>query len=163
LLTRRGEFEAAREQLDLALAEQVRDGRSSEALATTTRLLELEVAMGSSETVPTAIEEALSSAHRTEGGSVFVPALRRLRGTALVQIGRGHEGVRELRAGLDDARRRRDLYETALILDVLARLPNPAGADTAAFQAELADLSSRLGITTLLEMPLDNERTAQTS
>jgi hypothetical protein len=119
--------------------------------------------MGSSETVPTAIEEALSSAHRTEGGSVFVPALRRLRGTALVQIGRGHEGVRELRAGLDDARRRRDLYETALILDVLARLPNPAGADTAAFQAELADLSSRLGITTLLEMPLDNERTAQTS
>jgi hypothetical protein len=64
---------------------------------------------------------------------------------------------------LEDARRRGELYETALILDVLVRIPNPAGADVAAFEAEFSDLRSRLGITTLLEMPLGNERTAQTS
>ena len=163
LLTRRGEFEAAREQLDLALAEQVRDGRSSEALATMTRLLELEVAMGGGETAPTAIEEALSSAHHTEGGSVFVPALRRLRATALVQIGRSHEGAAELQSGLDNARRRGDLYETTLNLDVLVRLGSSAGIDVAASQRELDALRSQLGVIALLELPLDNERTAQPS
>jgi hypothetical protein len=64
---------------------------------------------------------------------------------------------------LDDARRRGDLHETALILDVLVRIGSSAGIDVPAFQRELDALRSQLGVISLLEMPLDNERTAQTS
>ena len=154
LLTRRGEFDAAREQLDLAREEQIRDGRAGEALATTARLLELDVAMGGGEPVVTAIDDAVASAARTEGGSVFVPALRRLHGIALVQIGRFDEGAAELRSALDDARRRGDLYATTLILDVLVRLGARAGVDSDTASTELETLRSRLGVVALLELPL---------
>ncbi len=154
LLTRRGEFEAAREQLDLALAEQTRDGRAGEALATTTRLMELDVAMGGGEEVPSTIEEAINSAHRTEGGSVFVPALRRVHGVALVQAGRADAGAAELRSVLAEARRRGDLYETILNLDVLVRLRPSPGLDLEASEAELSSLLSRLGIVALLQLPV---------
>jgi class 3 adenylate cyclase/tetratricopeptide (TPR) repeat protein len=163
VLTRRGEFEASREQLDLALEGQVRDGRTYEALATTARLLELDVALGSGPEALSRIEEAVANAPRVEGGSVFAPALARLRGAALIQAGRLDEGAAELRTALEAARKRGDAHETTLLLDVLVRLGDRAGLGAYTASAELGEVRTRLGITTLLELPLGNERTAQPS
>jgi hypothetical protein len=163
VLTRRGEFEASREQLDLALEGQVHDGRTYEALATTTRLLELDVAQGLGDVALPRLEEAVAAATRVEGGSVFAPPLARLHGVARIQGGQFDEGATELRASLDSARERGDAHETTLLLDVLVRLGDRAGLGTYTASAELGELRSRLGITSLLELPLGNERTAQPS
>jgi tetratricopeptide (TPR) repeat protein len=161
VLAREGEFEAAREQLEQAHAEQIRAGTTGEALATSMRMGELAVLAGDWATATSHIRETLDLTERIEGGSVFVPALHRLHGAALVQAGAIDEGGEELRAALASARKRRDAYETALLLDLVIAIDEATGVDVSGARAELASLRERLGIVTMPAVSLGSIRPAE--
>ena len=154
LLARRGEFDAAAEQLSMAHAEQVRTGKGGEALATEVRIAEMEVLRGSGPKVLESIEETLGLADRTEGGSVFVPILSRLRAVATAQAGRYPEAEQQLDDALRSAQRRADLYEIALTLHALVAIRTANGQDTAALAAELEVAVDRLGIVAIRPIQL---------
>jgi len=156
ILARQGEFEAAREQLESAYAEQVRAGTAGEALATTMRLGELGVLAGDGANAVVLISDGMAVADRTEGGSVYVPALRRLHGAALVQAGAVVDGEAELRAALAAARERDDASETALLLDLLVRIDAASGREVPTESAELRRLVQQLGIVAMPKIPLES-------
>jgi tetratricopeptide (TPR) repeat protein len=156
ILARQGEFEAAREQLESAHVEQVRAGTAGEALATTMRLGELGVLAGDGANAVVLISDAMAVADRTEGGSVYVPALRRLHGAALVQAGAVVDGEAELRAALAAARERDDASETALLLDLVVRIDAASSREVPTESAELRRLVRQLGIVAMPKIPLES-------
>ena len=146
LFARRGEFESAAEQLGLAHAEQVRAGKAGEALHTAVRIAELEVLRGAGEGTIASIEDTIQLAGRTEGGTVFLPILSRLRAVAIAQDGRLEEAEALLDDALVSARRRGELYETALLLDALVAVRAAAGLDVSELAAQRDAEIARLGI-----------------
>jgi class 3 adenylate cyclase/tetratricopeptide (TPR) repeat protein len=155
LLARRGDFAAAREQLDSARAEQVRAGKEGEELVTAYWICELHVLAGETGAALAAIRDTVALAHRVEGGSVFLPMLQRLHGWASVQGGQAAEGDVELSAALEGARRRGEALETTLLLDALIAIRGRRGEPIAALEAERDVLVEQLGIVRLPAVPLE--------
>jgi tetratricopeptide (TPR) repeat protein len=121
LLARRGEFEVAAELLESALEEQIRTGRAGEELGTAVRMCELQVLRCDADAI-SAIEKARKQTGSVEGGTVFVPMLRRLLAWALIQSGEDASAGAELSAAMSDARGRGDRFECMLLADALIAL-----------------------------------------
>ena len=93
-----------------------------------------------------AIDEAMKQAGSVEGGSVFVPMLRRLRGWALLQAGDDKAAGSELAAAMSDARDRGDRFECVLLADALIALRTKGGAETSDLAADRAADMGKLGV-----------------
>ncbi len=157
LLSRRrndGDLESARRLLDAARKEQTVAGKAGEVLLTDSRIAEMLVLAGESEQALEVIERALAEVGTTEGGSVVVPRLQRLRGWGLLQTGRTIEAAASLRRALQSARRRDDVYEAALALDGLIAVGQLAGRPMPDLLRERDALYLKLGITRPLTIPL---------
>jgi len=86
------------------------------------------------------------------------PRLQRPDGSPLGALDQGGE---ELRAALASARKRRDAYETALLLDLVIAIDEATGVDVSGARAELASLRERLGIVTMPAVSLGSIRPAE--
>ena len=149
----------AREQLEISHAENVRAGKPGETLATMMRIGEVGVLAGDGQPAVAFLEDAIAVAGRTEGGTVYLPALRRLHAAALVQTAAVDEAIGELAPALDDAREREDEFETLLLLDLIVRLGHRAGRDVTSESDERESLVRRLGIVALPDVPLTARET----
>ena len=150
LLARLGRFEEAHRLLAEAREEFGRAGESSEALVTDARMAELLV-------LERAAADALELADRTaarlpdyEGIFPLGPTLLRLRGLALLQLGRVDEARASVKESLEGARKAGADYEVALALDALAAL----GESEEAVERERDAIFSRLGVVSTPELPL---------
>jgi len=154
LFARRAEYETAQELFEAAEAEQIRAGKAGEALATAVRKRELDILAGRGPGALHAIDTTIEQANQTEGGSVFLPMLHRLRAWALVQCGRVDEGRTEILAALASARRRNDAFETALLVDALIATGPAEPAATMGLAKERQELAERLGIVSMPRFPI---------
>jgi tetratricopeptide (TPR) repeat protein len=156
LLARRGEFEAATSMFEAAIAVQ-RTGNQGDELATLVRMAENLTLGGAPLAALAAIAEAAELTGRTEGGGTFDPMLARLRGWALLQSGRTAEAQSLFVEALEGARRRGDVYETALLLDALvavARWRDASSTEIQALDAERQSIVKKLGIAKMPSFPV---------
>ncbi|HUQ79040.1 MAG TPA: tetratricopeptide repeat protein [Patescibacteria group bacterium] len=151
LLARRGDFEGALAMFELALATQ-RAGGEGDVLATLVRKAESETLAGDTERARSSLDQAVEVASRAEGGSIFLPMLRRLDAWLLLQG--GHEGVAQsvFRAALESARKRHDDFEVVLLLDgldtvALRRHADPIDVEPVAMERQT--IMTKLGIVTM--------------
>jgi tetratricopeptide (TPR) repeat protein len=157
LFARRGEFEVARELLESAHADQIRDGKHGDALRTAVRLSELEVLAGDTKALAR-IEAATALAIRTEGGSMSLPILHRLEGWALIQAGQPAAGEARLVDALAAARGRGDVFEIVSLLDLLARLRGRGEDAGASLERERDTYMEQLGVVRMPSFSVEVER-----
>ena len=148
LMARTGRLDTAAELLDAARAEQLATGQQGEVLSTDVRRIEVELFAGRSDAALDLVDEAHGLARNTDGGSVFLPILERLRGWALLQAGRTSEATAVLDEVLAGARRRGDTFEQALTLDALIAARSATGLATRDLERERRALTKKLGIAT---------------
>jgi hypothetical protein len=80
--------------------------------------------------------------------------LLRVRGCALMQLGRMTEARAALDESLSEARARGAEYEVALALDALVVLGRLAGDETTTLDEERTTIFERLGVVATPELPL---------
>ena len=154
VFARTGRLESAIELLDAAREEQLATGQQGEVLSTDVRRIEVRLFEGESAAALTLIEEAEGLATTTDGGSVFLPALERLRGWAMLQMGQVDDATRILDQALDDAMRRGDDYEQALTLDALIAARSATRASTLDLVAQRAQQTKKLGLMSIPSFPV---------
>ena len=154
LAARAGRFDEAHSVLQEALTAFEQTGEQSEVLMTEARIAECFVLQGESEAALALMSAALTRARAPEGASVAVPMLERLRGCALMQLGRLDEAREALAEGLADARSKGADHEIGLALDALVKLEALSGNATAELEDERRAIFDRLGIVRTPEIPL---------
>jgi hypothetical protein len=120
-------------------------GQQGEAIATDARLAEMHVLAGEPEDALLLVDEVLVRAERL-GATLLVSRLLRVRGWALVQLGDAARAREPLDRSLTLARKRHDLYESALALEALARLEELTTGDANGLDAEARALFAQLGV-----------------
>ena len=153
IMARTGRLETAAEILDEARAEQLASGQQGEVLSTDVRRIEVRLFAGEADEASAAIDEAIDLARSTDGGTVFLPTLERLRAWALMQMGRTAEATGILERALADAQKRGDHYEHALTLDALIAARAIARQPTRDLARERSLLTKKLGIVTIPSFP----------
>jgi len=154
VLARRGDLAGARQLLDDARAVQVDHDLVGELLTTDSRIAEVLVLSGEGEAALELVDDVGARAQSTDAGPILGPTICRLRGWALMQLGR----IDEARAAFDDSRnqtiRRGDEYQLALALEGLAAVARATGDDARALETERRSILERLGIETTPAVPL---------
>jgi tetratricopeptide (TPR) repeat protein len=149
LASRRGTFDDAARLLEDARQAFADVGRTPWVYMTEARIAELKLAQGDAEG---ALALAASTFQRASAGEeiyALKATLHRVRGTALLRLGRLAEAEAALGAGLAEARLKRDRFEIALSLAALERLLELTGRPANEQRDELQALIERLGIVTL--------------
>src|SRR5207245_8091766 len=111
-----GRFDAARGMLNEAKEEYERSGERGEVLLTEAKLAECLMLGGQSDGALELASSALQRAETVEGVYVVVPALLRVQGCALAQLGRVDEARTALLESLESARAKEADYEAGLTL-----------------------------------------------
>src|SRR5262249_20771766 len=158
LLARVGRFDEARRLLDEAHVEYELAGEPSEVLWTEARLAEFLVVEGSAEDALQSAERTLERAPDSDGIFPLRPTLHRMRGIALLQLGRLDEARAALDESIESARKAGAEYEVALALDALAALGRLEGRDTETVERERNAILTRLGVVATPEVPLPPDR-----
>jgi predicted ATPase/class 3 adenylate cyclase len=153
IMARTGRLEDAAQILDEARVDQLASGQHGEVLSTDVRRIEVRLFAGEAEEASAAIDEAVQLARSTDGGSVFIPTLERLRGWALLQMGRTGEATAILERALADAERRGDHFEYALTLDALIAVRAIGRQPTRDLERERSLATKKLGILTIPSFP----------
>lgn len=154
IFARTDRLDAAADILDEARAEQLATGQQGEVLSTDVRRIEVRLFARETDVALAAIDEATDLARSTDGGSVFLPMLERLRACALLQMGRTDEATGLLEPAVVEAQRRGDDYEHALTLDALIVARSEAHQPTGELERERALLTKKLGIVAIPSFPL---------
>ena len=153
IMARTDRLDAAAENLDEARADQLSSGQHGEVLSTDVRRIEVRLFAGEAKMALALIEDASDAATSTDGGSVFLPMLERLRGWALLQLGETAEASRLFDRVMSDAKRRGDDFEQALTIDGLIAARSSAGHPTGELERELSLLTKKLGIVAIPSFP----------
>ncbi len=144
-----GATDEARRHLAEAKALAAAMGEMDEAITIDTLLAGCLLRDGEAEAALAAADASLAAA---PSGASAGPELRRLRGQALVALGRTDEGRQELRAALALARENGARHEVEASLRALLRHDAASGSDEAtAWAAERAELADHLGVVADLE------------
>ncbi len=158
LLARVGRFDEARRLLAEARDEYDRAGESNEVFVTEARLAELLVLEGSAEDAVAYVERTIERSPAFDGIFPLGPTLHRMRGIALLQLGRFDEARAALDESLESARKAGAEYEVALALDALATLARLDGASEEKVERERDAIFTRLGVVATPEIPLPPDR-----
>jgi class 3 adenylate cyclase/tetratricopeptide (TPR) repeat protein len=153
IMARTDRLESASELLDEARAEQLAAGQQGEALSTDVRRAEVRLFAGRADAALALIDEACDVARTTDGGTVFLPILERLRSWALIQTGQGDAATTLLDRLLSEAKRRGDDFEQALTLDALIVARSAIGDVTVDLLRERSQLTKKLGIVRIPSFP----------
>jgi class 3 adenylate cyclase/tetratricopeptide (TPR) repeat protein len=151
LLARLGRFEEGHRLLAEAHDEFGRAGEPGEVLVTEARMAESLVLEGSAADALDRVEQTLAQLPSYEGIFPLEPTLQRVRGHALLQLGRVDEARAAVAESLDGARSAGADYEVALALDALAQLDSE---NAEAVERERNAIFSRLGVVATPELPL---------
>jgi class 3 adenylate cyclase/tetratricopeptide (TPR) repeat protein len=159
---RGGRLDEARSLLEEARALHLEADQPTEALRTDAAIAECLVRQGDAQSALALVESTLARSAETEGLAVLGSELERLRGCALLQLGRFDEARRALEEALETTRRQgADFaiksadYEAAATLDALVRLGEVIGEPSLAeLSAERDVILAVLGIVALPELPL---------
>ncbi len=154
LLARVGRFDEARRLHEEAREEYERAGESSEVLVTEARMAELLVLEGSAEDALDRAGRTLARSPASDGIFPLGPTLHRMRGLALLQLGRLEEARAALDESLESARNAGADYEVALALDARAVLGRLAGESAETAERERDAIFARLGVVATPEFPL---------
>jgi class 3 adenylate cyclase/tetratricopeptide (TPR) repeat protein len=98
-------------------------------------------------------DDALATAEALDRVDANVPSVQRIRGLALMRLGRLEPARSALEQSLEVARRRKAEYEVALTLRALAQLGVLEGEDPAALWEESDEILDRLGVEWVPEIP----------
>jgi tetratricopeptide (TPR) repeat protein len=147
-LARAGIFGEARALLTEAREEFERSGDRGEVFSTDARIAECLALEGDAEPAFELATAALDRAASLEGVQMWVPILHRVRGWALMQLGRHEEAAAELNESLTAARANGADYEAAVTLVALARLPREPAA---ALVQGASEIFERLGVVSTAE------------
>ena len=153
IFARTDRLEAAAAILDEARTEQLATGQQGEVLSTDVRRIEVRLFARETDEALALIDQASDLARSTDGGAMFVPMLERLRGWALLQVGRTIEATAILERAIADAQRRGDDHEHALTLDALIAVGSAACQPTRELERERALLTKKLGIVAIPSFP----------
>jgi tetratricopeptide (TPR) repeat protein len=154
LATRRGAFGEAHAFLAEARERYAAEGERESVVVTDARIAECFLLEGESEDALATANEALARAGAGAGAGLVAPMLHRVRGSALLQLGRFTEAGEALGNSLGEARRTSADFEVALTLDALATLRRLAGEDVAALDEERDAIFDRLGVVATPTLPL---------
>lgn len=154
LLARLGRFDEARRLHAEAHEEYTRAGESSEVFVTEARMAELLVLEGSAEDALARADETLTRSASTDGIFPLRPTLLRMRGLALLQLGRLGEARAALGESLESAREAGADYEVGLVLDAFAVLDRLDGENAETAERERDAIFARLGVFATPEFPL---------
>ena len=127
-------------------------------LVTEARLAELLVLEGSSADALDHAERTLERSAAFEGIFPLGPTLHRVRGIALLQLGRFDEARAALDESLEGARKAGADYEVALVLDALVALGRLEGENTEPAERERDAIFARLGVVATPDVPLPPDR-----
>ena len=157
LMARLGRFAEARPLLAEAREEFEQAGERSEVLVTEARIAESLVFEDVPGEALDLARSTLARARTFEGAFALVPTLERVRGLALLQLGRMAEARAALTESLDGARRDHADYDAALALDALAAVDRLAGEPSGPVERERDAIFARLGVvaTPRIPLPLD--------
>jgi class 3 adenylate cyclase/tetratricopeptide (TPR) repeat protein len=162
IAARSGRFEEARASFEEARTLYLESGQPAEALRAEAGIAECFVLEGEAEAAILQIDEIVARASATDDLAVLESTLCRLRGCALLRLGRLDEARVELEEALrivpqDDADfgMKSAAYEAALILDALVQLGRVSGLAPLAEVAVARDeVVERLGVVQLPELAL---------
>jgi tetratricopeptide (TPR) repeat protein len=158
LLARLGRFDEARRLHGEAHDEYERAGESSEVLVTEARIAELLVLERSAEDALDSAERTLERSPAADGIFPLGPTLHRMRGLALLQLGRFDEARAALDESLEGGRQAGADYEVALALDALAVLDRLDDENPETAERERDAIFARLGVVATPEFPLPPDR-----
>jgi tetratricopeptide (TPR) repeat protein len=154
LLARKGEFEEAHRMLEDSHDRFARAGAKGELLACDARTAECLVLEARTEEALRLGEETLATAATVEGSSELNPALERVRGCALMQLGRLEAAREALEKGLAAARELGMDYEIALCLGSLVTLEQRERRLTDDLELERDAIFQRLGVISVPAIPV---------
>jgi tetratricopeptide (TPR) repeat protein len=155
-------FDEAQSLLEAARVLFLESDQPSEALRTDAAIAECLLLKGDAEPAIALIDATVAQSENIEGVAVLGSELQRLRGCALLQLGRAEEARDELDDALRSARRNEaDFgiksadYEVARTLDALVRLGKVVGDPSLdELSPERDQILAHLGIVALPELPL---------
>jgi tetratricopeptide (TPR) repeat protein len=154
LSSRAGRAEAAMELFSRARAEFVRVGAHADVIEIDARVAECLVFLGLPEEAVDRISTALIEAEALEGLSVQTPLLQRIRGCALMQLGRWDDAAAAFDASLVVAQARRAKGDVALTLRAMAQLARLRGSDPSSIERESERMLSALGVVNVPDIPI---------
>jgi tetratricopeptide (TPR) repeat protein len=156
LLARMGRFEEAHPMLGEA-RDEYRDAASLAELCNAEGwIAECLMLQGDSEAALAFATEVLERAQSLKGVFDVIALLNRVRGSALLQLGRLEKAREALETAVDEARERNASYELALSLDALAALAGVTGDDVGDLEEERDAILERLGVVGIPGLPLPN-------
>jgi hypothetical protein len=147
-------LDGARRLLGEAHEEDERAGESNEVLVTEARLAELLVFESSAADALDHADQTLERSRGFDGIFPLEPTLQRVRGAALLQLGRYDEARAALTDSVERATKAGADYESALALDALAALDLLEGESPETAERERDAIFTRLGVVTTPEFPL---------
>jgi tetratricopeptide (TPR) repeat protein len=153
LLSRSGRFEEAHALLGEARDEYRRSG-FGELGVSDAWIAECLMLQGEPDAALALWTEALETARSLEGAFDVMALLQRVRGCALLQLGRLEEAQAALVSAVDEARNKNARYELALALDALAALARATGAESGELEQERDAILERLGAVRIPQIPL---------
>jgi tetratricopeptide (TPR) repeat protein len=147
IAARRGDAGEAMAFLNSARAHFRAAGEMNEVVVVDALIAECLLLTGDHDSAIAAADRALSRARALGGRSSVTPLLHRVRGVALLALGRRAEAGRALRAALKAARERSALHEIAFTLkDLIDGGMADGTAEEDSWREELASLVSELGL-----------------
>ncbi len=154
LAARVGRFEEAHALLEEAHAEYQSAGARGELLMIDARIAECLAFEGRAEEALARVEAALDLLPRLEGVFVVLPYLLRIRGWALLALGRVDEGREVLRSSLAGAHEKHADYEVALTADLLAAVERALGEPDDELEAVRDAIFEELGVVAPPVLPI---------
>ncbi len=151
---RAGRFDEAIRLLQEGRDESKDVGADVEVLEADTRIAECHLLQGDPATALATVDAAVGRARSIDGVAVQTPTLERVRGLALMQLGRLDDARSALEDGLDAARARNADYEIALSIKAMTKLAELTGDPIAPeLEREAATILSLVRVERLPEIP----------
>ncbi|MFN2589510.1 MAG: tetratricopeptide repeat protein, partial [Actinomycetota bacterium] len=151
--TRSGRFGEALSLYDAAGAAFLNFGDRIAVVDTNARVAECMLLRGEAESALHTADDAVSTAEALGGVDANVPFLQRIRGLALMRLGRIDPGRAALQQSLEVGRRRKAEYEVGLTLRAMAQLALLEGGDPTEAHVESDAILDRLDVVWVPEIP----------
>jgi tetratricopeptide (TPR) repeat protein len=146
LLARKGEFDEAQELLAAARDHFAQVGDKAELFASDARMAECLLLATRPDEALALADSTFERAAVTEGCSLLMPLIGRLRGYALMQLGHGDAASDALQESLSAARELKMDYEVGLTLSALVALAETTGSPDDGAKQERDAIFRRLGV-----------------
>jgi tetratricopeptide (TPR) repeat protein len=153
LASRAGRADQAMELFARARAAFVKVGSQTDVVEIDARVAECLVFRGLADEAMERVSTSLANAEALEGVSVQTPLLQRIRGYALMQLGRWEDAAEAFDASVAVAEARQAVYEVALTWRAMAQLARVRGVEASATERKSDEILHGLGVVAVPDVP----------